>query len=524
MLFNSHVFLFAFLPVTLLVFFALGRFGRRNAAILWLTAASLLFYGWLEPRNVILIGASMLWNFALGRVLGNSKIPVAVRRVLLAAGIAGNLAVLGYFKYSNFLVDNINGLFGSAFALHSIALPLGISFFTFQQLSYLVDAYRGQTREHNLVNYCLFVTFFPQLIAGPIVHHGEILPQFEQSSVFRLRRRNLEAGMAIFFIGLFKKVVIADSVAGYASPVFAAAAGGAPLGFLEAWSGALAYTLQLYFDFSAYSDMAIGLGMLFGIRIPINFNSPYKACNMIEFWRRWHMTLSRFLRDYVYISLGGNRHGAARRHVNLFLTMLLGGLWHGAGWTFIIWGGLHGLYLAINHACQTARGRYFPARVTAPAWERVLARAVTFKAVVAGWVLFRAADLSTAGSILHSMAGLGGIALPENLLGAARHVPGLVGTLDAIGVGFAPLPYFSGAAEVAMLAGLLGLVWLAPNTQEIMRRVAPGVEKVPSDEPWQYPAWLQWRPTNGWAIAMSVVTVISVMHLSRISEFLYFQF
>ncbi|MGE3317045.1 MAG: MBOAT family protein, partial [Planctomycetaceae bacterium] len=305
MLFNSHVFLFAFLPVTLLVYFVLGGAGKRQLALAWVTATSLVFYGWFEPKNLLLIGCSMICNYALGCVLCSERVTLRLRQVLLGGGIAANIVLLGYYKYFSFFVENLNSFAGTAYAVVPLALPLGISFFTFQQLSYLIDAYRGETREHNFLHYCLFVTFFPHLIAGPLVHHGEMLPQFTRDSTFRPKRRHIEVGLTIFFIGLFKKVVIADAIAEHASPVFAAAEAGVHLTFLEAWCGAIAYTLQLYFDFSAYSDMAIGLARLFGVRLPLNFHSPYKATNIIDFWRRWHMTLSRFLRDYLYIPLGG---------------------------------------------------------------------------------------------------------------------------------------------------------------------------------------------------------------------------
>jgi len=263
-------------------------------------------------------------------------------------------------------------------------LPLGISFFTFQKIALLADAYEGKIQSLNFLDYALFVLFFPQLIAGPIVHHSEAMSQFQtrgpvQASVIAM-------GLTIFAIGLANKVLLADSLAVYATPQFDAAAAGAPLSFLAAWSGALAYTLQLYFDFSGYTDMAIGAALLFGVRLPLNFNSPYKARNIIDFWRRWHMTLSRFLRDYLYIPLGGNRHGKLSRYLNLFITMLFGGLWHGAGWTFIFWGALHGFYLAINHGWEALLARFGAGDVNPGGARRLGAQVVTFLAVVVGWV------------------------------------------------------------------------------------------------------------------------------------------
>lgn len=523
MLFNSPIFLFAFLPATLLIFFAFGRSGRRHAALAWLTAASLLFYGWWEPRNLLLIFGSMICNFIAGRAILAAARP-QVRRVLLIVGIAANLLLLGYFKYANFVVANVNGLLGTAYEFAPIVLPLGISFFTFQQISYLVDTSRGGAPPHSFIHYCLFVTFFPHLIAGPLVHHGEMLPQFTRNSAFRATRRNLEVGLTIFAIGLFKKAVIADGVAVFAQPVFAAVDNGVSLTLLEAWCGVMAYTLQIYFDFSGYSDMAIGLARLFGIQLPINFRSPYKAGNIIDFWRCWHMTLSRFLRDYLYIALGGNRKGAFRRYLNLFVTMLLGGLWHGAGWTFITWGGVHGAYLILNHGWRSLVRRVWPApRPTLP-WVQAGSRGITFLAVVCGWVLFRASDLTVAGSLFRSMLGLNGFAFPEGYHSFVASLPGLAGMLAFAGVRFESLHHFSGKTDLLMLACLLGVVWFAPNTQQLMQRFQPGYDPFADGPATAPPKWLQWRPTGGWAFAMSALTVIAVLHLSRISEFLYFQF
>jgi D-alanyl-lipoteichoic acid acyltransferase DltB (MBOAT superfamily) len=277
----------------------IGARGHHRVAISWLVAASLFFYGWWNPAYLGLILGSMLFNYAVGVTLLNNN--SALKKGTLVFGISINLALLAYFKYANFFVDNINLALDTTYHLEHIFLPLAISFFTFQQVAYLVDAYKGETREHNFLHYCLFVTFFPQLIAGPIVHHKEMLPQFAKANTYILNHKNLAIGLTIFILGLFKKVVFADSIAGYATPVFDAAEVGVILTVAEAWMGALAYTMQLYFDFSGYSDMAIGLGYMFGIKLPLNFNSPYQSLNIIDFWRRWHMTLSRFLRDYLYI-------------------------------------------------------------------------------------------------------------------------------------------------------------------------------------------------------------------------------
>ncbi|MGB5717793.1 MAG: MBOAT family protein, partial [Gammaproteobacteria bacterium] len=419
MLFNSYIFIFGFLPIVLAGFFAIGARGHHRVAIAWLVGASLFFYGWWNPAYLGLILGSILFNYAAGVALGGHEQGFS-RKWLLALGVAGNLGLLGYFKYANFFVDNISLLSGADYHLGKIVLPLAISFFTFQQIAYLVDAYKGETREYNFLHYCLFVTFFPQLIAGPIVHHREMLPQFARDRIYRLNYGHLAIGISIFTLGLFKKVVLADGVAVYVAPVFDAAEAGIALNMYEAWQGAMAYTFQLYFDFSGYSDMAIGLARMFGIRLPLNFNSPYKAGNIIEFWRCWHMTLSRFLRDYLYIPLGGNRKGTTRRHVNLMITMILGGLWHGAGWNFIIWGALHGFYLVINHAWHGVLRAFGGGAHTTNFISRGLARLLTFTVVVVAWVFFRAESLPGAMHLLSAMAGGNGLSLPESELEGTR--------------------------------------------------------------------------------------------------------
>jgi alginate O-acetyltransferase complex protein AlgI len=326
MLFNSIEFLF-FLPIVLIGFFLLSKLHNELFSRLWLIFASLFFYGWWESQYLFLIIISMFFNYTLGATLSRYR-----HRQYIIFGILMNLILLGYYKYSNFFVDNFNLISGNHYHLEKVILPLAISFFTFQQIAYLVDSYKGQIKEYNFFNYCLFVTFFPQLIAGPIVHHKEMLPQFSNKQSRILKAENISVGLTIFMIGMFKKVVIADNIATFSTPVFNAAQAGETVTFFEAWLAAFCYSFQLYFDFSGYSDMAIGAARMFGIKLPLNFHSPYKAVNIIEFWRRWHITLSRFMKDYVYIPLGGNQTGAARKYIYLTITMLLAGLWHGAGW------------------------------------------------------------------------------------------------------------------------------------------------------------------------------------------------
>ena len=439
-------------------------------------------------------------------------------RSVLVLGVIANLGLLGYYKYANFFVDNLNHLAGSDLTLNKIILPLAISFFTFQQVAYLVDAYRRETHEYNFFQYALFVIFFPQLIAGPIVHHKEILPQFEKPDAFRLKAEHLAVGITIFAIGLFKKVVLADSVAGFATPVFHAAESGAAISFIEAWAGTLSYTFQIYFDFSGYSDMAIGLGRMFGIVIPLNFNSPYKATSIVDFWRRWHMTLSRFLRDYLYIPLGGSRKGEARRMVNLMITMLLGGLWHGAGWTFVLWGGLHGIFLVINHTWS----KFIPEKEGTSKFQpgRILAWALTFLAVVITWVPFRAESMQGAMNILSGMAGLNGIILPSALAGKL----GIMSTwLISHGVTFGWIfQAINPDGLVPWIAALFIISVFFPNTQSFMHHYVELTTY--SDHSTLQKQFLQWKPTAIWGILSGLIFAAALLFLTRVSEFLYFQF
>ena len=517
MLFNSFEFLFLFLPALLFVFYRVGRYSHRLAAT-WLTAGSLFFYGWWNPAYVGLLLGSVVFNYLIGHGLARGNdIGSSRRRRLLVLGVVGDLALLGYYKYANFFVDNINATLGTGWGLAEIVLPLGISFFTFTQIAFLVDAARGEAKEFNFVHYSLFVTYFPHLIAGPILHHKEMMPQFGRGSTYRFNHEFLAVGLTTFALGLFKKVVLADGIAPYAAPVFSAAESGELLTLFQAWGGALAYTLQLYFDFSGYSDMAIGLSYMIGVRMPLNFNSPYKAVNITEFWRRWHMTLSRFLRDYLYVPLGGNRKGSARRYVNLMATMLLGGLWHGAGWTFVIWGALHGVYLVVHHAWQGFRRRLGHDLARSSFAGRLAGMSLTFLVVVVGWVFFRAQSLDGALSILVGMAGMNGISLPDAI--ALRL--GRVGTwLGESGVLYTPGGGRNFAMTYVWILALLPIVFLAPNTQQIMRRFNPALN-VPDD---MADTRLAWSPARGWAVAMAVVTACGLLSLTRPSEFLYFQF
>jgi alginate O-acetyltransferase complex protein AlgI len=463
-----------FLPATVGGFVLFGRL-NREAQIVWLTFASLCFYAWWDWRYVGLLSASMLFNFGMGlAALG--------RRGLLLLAIAGDLVILGFFKYWGFLATNVSLLSGWNLPNLDLTLPLGISFYTFTQIAFLADSYRKEAREPRLINYALFVTYFPHLIAGPLFHHKQMMPQFEDRSRGKLNVDNVALGATIFIIGLFKKAIVADGMAPFADRMFDAS----HVTMVEAWFGVLCYSLQIYFDFSGYCDMAIGLSRLFNVEIPVNFNSPYKAASIIEFWQRWNMTLSRFLRDYLYIPLGGNRRGEARRYANLMITMLLGGLWHGASWTFVVWGGLHGLYLAINHAW----------RAFGPQGERSLRNtflcvAATFLCVEIAWVFFRAASLESALEIIKSMFGANGVA-PLNVFEAigGKAIRGRIGAVQA--------------------GALLAAVWTLPNSQELVG-LAEG-------------AWLRWRVSLIWAAAFTVAAFVCAAKLGEPTRFLYYQF
>lgn len=521
MLFNSYVFIFAFMPIVFAGTILLGRYSHHLAA-LWLGLASLTFYAAWDSGFVLLLLTSICFNYGAGYLLGHKDIRQA--KLVLAGAIGLNLALLGYFKYANFFINSTNGLFGFHIPGLDIILPLGISFFTFTQIAFLVDTYRGLAREYNFIHYLLFVTYFPHLIAGPIIHHKQLMPQFARPETYRINIDNIAVGLSIFILGLAKKVLIADQLAGYATPVFSAAAGGSDLMFFEAWAGALAYTLQLYFDFSGYCDMAIGISLMLNIRLPMNFNSPYKATSIIDFWRRWHMTLSTFLRDYLYFPLGGNRKGVLRRYINLMVTMLLGGLWHGAGWTFIIWGGLHGIYLMINHAWREIKGRL--GWGDAGVIGRFFAGALTFLAVVVAWVFFRAESFSGAFTLLAGMSGLHGISLPGSFAGHLAFLSVDEARPFVIFNGLFPVTAPGTGKVLGMIAVGLAIVWLLPNAREIFYAYKSTWEDTtsPGPLPRKSMTGLYWKPRAAYAVATGLLFSICVLYLNNPSEFLYFQF
>lgn len=492
MLFNSYIYILLFLPVVVTGYFVLNRHRLILAGRAWLVLASLFFYSFGNPAYLPLLVGSILFNYGLGTALKKGKQPGRRRdgflspKAMLLLGITANLALLGYYKYADFFITTFSALTGGEFNLLHLILPLAISFFTFQQIAYLLDCYSLAAEEDDFLNYCVFVSFFPQLIAGPIVRHRETMPQFT-----RLRNAlpdwgNIARGVTIFFLGLFKKVIIADTFAVWADAGFDQLP---VLNFTQAWTVSLSYTLQLYYDFSGYTDMAIGSALLFNIRLPINFYSPYKALDIRDFWRRWHMTLSRWLKDYVYIPLGGSRKGSARTCVNLFITFLLCGLWHGAGWTFVLWGALHGAAAVINRLWQRM-GLRMPAL---PAWL------LTFLFINSAWVLFRANTFADACKVFKGMLGLSGLVLPE-----ALQFP--LGVLTGYGVSFQDdiLKTLNGDKMNMIVLVIFGLgAMLARNSLQIAERM---------------------QPTCRWAFYVVCIAIFGLLGVSRINEFLYFQF
>ena len=513
MLFSSYTFVFGFLPLTWLAF-SLAAWMGSGLVVPVLIVSSLVFYAWSGLDNLILIIISMTVNYWLGFWLAGTH-----SRLLLGAGIVFNLGLLSYFKYADFLASNLAHLTGWLETVHfETALPLAISFFTFLQLAYLVDAYRKKTDPHAFLDYVLFVSFFPHLIAGPLVHHNDIITQFREGRMVP-RSENLAVGLSVFALGLIKKLAIADTLALYVDPTYQAASVGQSIGILAAWGATLAYTFQIYFDFSAYSDMALGLGRMFGITFPSNFNSPYRSYSIIEFWRRWHQTLSQFLRDYLYFPLGGSRCGMARTYVNLMVVMVLGGLWHGAAWNFVTWGGLHGFYLLVNHGWVAARQGPLAGIGKIPALVRGgVAWTVTFLAVVVAWVFFRAPDMTAALRIVKAMIGLESWFLPTSYAMRLGDWSGRLGFAEHLRD-----ELFEGRSQILWLTAALAIVLLLPNSQNWMSRFALA-SKEKRDRPRPAIIEMVWNPTSLWAVASGVLLAIGVSLLGNYHPFLYFNF
>jgi len=505
MLFNSYLFILLFVPVTYLCCFACRRIRIEKIELLILLGASFFFYGWWNAKYLLFLGVSLVINYTLGLLLTRRK-----ERSIVFFGIAINLCFLGYFKYKDFFIENVSLLIGREISCVPVVLPLAISFFTFQQIIFLVDTYRGETAPGNFLEYALFVTFFPQLIAGPIVYHREIKDQLAN---WKLRNlcKNVSVGLIVFFIGLFKKVVFADTIATYSTPAFDAVASGTLLTFFEAWGAALAYTFQIYFDFSGYTDMAIGVACIFGINLPINFFSPYKSRNIIEFWRRWHITLSRFLRDYVYFPLGGNRRGKIRRYSNLLATMFLGGLWHGAGWTFVIWGGLHGAFLCINHAWQSFFGKSENGKGKQEGIGDIFNICLTFLCLVFTWVIFRSDTINSAWKMIQSMIGINGFVIPKTI----ANIFVAVGVdLSDLGFQSGVMMYFHNPLQVVWIMLLATIVWVFPNTQQILHREQVGLDsnkQLSMNKNTRF----QWVPSGWWAFFFAIVSVLGFYFISK---------
>lgn len=510
MLFNSLTFIFAFLPLAV-AGFHVARRQSHQAGEWWLLGASLVFYAWWNPYYLVLLGATILFNYGVGVRMLTLRKMARPTGWWFAFGIAVNLLSLAYFKYANFFMDSLNDALGTSFVLERILLPLAISFITFQKIAFLADVRSGRIDRLNLRTFALFAAFFPQLIAGPIVRYDELYTQLLDELRARRMWLDIGAGLALFAIGLLKKVGLADYMADNADPAFTALAQGVSLSFVEAWSAALCFAFQIYFDFSGYSDMAGGLARMFGVRLPLNFNSPYKSASVIEFWRRWHISLSRFLRNHLYIPLGGSRRGPLRRNVNLMATMMLGGLWHGANWTFLIWGGLHGAYLIANHSWRAmARG------VTMP---RAVGLVLTMLAVVVAWVFFRAESVGDSVAMLQAMAGSNGVALPITYGSALGPIA------DQIGLTYRDLPFWAGLDVVRVQLLALLVVFALPNSAELMARyrlfhMPEGVSINVQ------PTWASWRLDGArWLLTLGLL-VAGLLFLvnGRANEFIYFQF
>ena len=540
MLFNSYEFLFAFLPATLLLFLLAGRLSRQ-LALGALIVASLVFYAWWRPINVPIIGASLAVNYTVARLLQRLAVDqrrVALRRTLLVLGVTFNVLYLGYFKYTNFLLTALNDTAGTHFMLTQIVLPLGISFITFQKIAFLIDVNSGRVEQFTLRDYLLFVLFFPQLIAGPIVHYREMMPQFHKNPC-RFDRDALIVGLTMICFGLFKKVVLADGIAAFVTPVYLQAMH-EPISLFPAWLAGVGFTLQIYFDFSGYSEMASGIARCFGVRLPLNFYSPLQAASIIDFWTRWHITLSRFLTAYLYNpmllaltrrrfarglpGLGGHKAtlGAFLQLLAgpLLVTMFISGIWHGAGYLYLVWGLLHGLYLTINHGWRLLVPRLLTDKARYERLMRPVGFALTFLAVAVSMVFFRAPTLHAATEVLAGMSGAHGIEIPHVVAEKlhVQHLPSMIAVPEHLAL-------HDLLEQNLWLLGLLFIALVLPNSIQIMRAVDPVLgarERAPNTG--LMLRSLSWRPTAAWALFIGVLAAAAVMRLGGPSEFLYWQF
>jgi alginate O-acetyltransferase complex protein AlgI len=544
-LFNSYEFIFAFLPATLVGFFSLALFSR-TAALRWIIFASLLFYVLWRPINALIIAPSILINFGLARwlqrlVLDDKRTGTA--RLVLLLGIAFNVAFLGYFKYIDFGRTAVNDIFGTNLVLTHVILPLGISFITFQKIAFLIDVHAGRVRSFTFQDYCLFVLFFPQLIAGPIVHYREMMPQFHSASC-RFDRQNFAVGLTLLSFGLFKKVVLADHLAAVVSPIYAHATSSGGTSLLLAWTAAIGFTLQIYFDFSGYTDMALGIARFFGVRLPQNFNSPLQATSIIDFWLRWHMTLTRFLTAYIYnpLTLWLTRRRLLKGRLGLsahnptlgaffyllmfplLLTMFVSGLWHGAGYGFVIWGVLHGFYLTINHAWRLVRPRLWSDTLSYDRFMWPVGWLLTFTAVVVAMILFRSPTLTSAIDLLKGLIARNGVALPQAIY---DHSSSLTILFHRLGVTAMNSELWGGHEFVNAAMWIFGCLFVAlacPNTQQILASYEPALGVMPNARKSVGGRVIEWSASLPWAIGVSIVAGFAMLSLSGPSEFLYWQF
>lgn len=515
MSFNSYIFLFAFLPIVIGGYYLLTRlFASQRPALGWLVAASLLFYASLGPGYLLILVGSVLLNFAVARVMGRAAPDSGGRRVMLIFGIVTNLLLLGFYKYTGFLAENINALLGTNFTAPVTAYPIGLSFYTFIQIGFLLDAYVGQVERLSFLRYVLFGTFFPYITAGPLVRQDEVFKQLDTPVRERTGVLQIAVGATMFAMGLFKKVVLADSVAPYVATLFDTANGAAAIGTINAWTGVLAYTFELYFDFSGYSDMAIGLGFMLGIKLPLNFNSPLKATSLVDFWRRWHMTMVRFFTNYVYTPMAA---GIMRRTVRkklpepvrlllvlclpVFVTFVLVGLWHGAGWGFIVSGVVHGIGLAVNLTWRELKAKY-----RLPDIPGLVGWVLMMLPLIASLVFLRAANLDSAMKILAAMLGLG----------ATGDVPpgAFYGTQSLFGLNVVP------AIAWTLLLGAIALLF-PRNTQQILEKYDVALPTLPSPED-KPRIRLQWQPNLRWAITVAIVAGLGLVFVAGPSPFLYY--
>jgi len=544
MLFNSYPFIFVFLPVTFFGAYLCGRLGQQYV-VWWLVLASLFFYAYWNPPFVMLLLASAIFNYCvaqwLERAVANQQ--DQRKKYLLILAVFANLGLLGYFKYTNFFLGSFYQLQGLNFSPLAIVLPLGISFFTFTQLAFLVDTSQGITTERSFSRYLLFVTFFPHLIAGPLIHHKQMMPQFADAGNYRISPINISIGLTIFVFGLAKKIFIADNFGEIADPVFSAVQSGENVQFFEAWVGILAYTLQLYFDFSAYSEMAIGLSLLFNIRMPLNFNSPCKSQSIIDFWQRWHMTLTKYIGDYIYNPIAmyfmRREFGRSKFKVIIYtlvlptlITFVLAGLWHGANWTYLMFGTTHGVYLVINHLWRQYKKH--KGWVHESIFYQRAACLLTYVSVVFAFVFFRSNSMATALEIQKTMIGLGGISLPSTF---ADFVPAFVSQSPGVSVSFNGI-FPGGLFKISHLDIFLLLifghivVWAMPNIHQLLCRYSIVTQDMTAKAmknratPGRLFSYLVWKPTAIWAFSAGILLFAVVLSLATLkpSVFLYYQF